>query len=88
MEVDVSSNEHGVLKISFDFIDDVFGGTPKEDGTCLGIMTSSQEGKVSGMLVRYVNAVASREGTHRQFSRCGKDRSLLLHRIHEYLLRD
>ena len=47
MEVNVSSNEHGILEISLDLIDDILGRTSEEDGTCFGIMAGSKEGKVS-----------------------------------------
>jgi hypothetical protein len=50
MEIDVSSDKHGILQVSFDFIDDVLGRPTKEDCTCLGIVTGRQKHKVPTQL--------------------------------------
>src|SRR5579862_1040277 len=49
MEINIPRNKHCILQISFNFVDDILGWSSKENGTCLGIMTSCQECEVSGL---------------------------------------
>ena len=46
VEHDVSGDGHGVLKVAFDFVEDVFGGPAQQDGACFWDFAVGDEGEV------------------------------------------
>lgn len=46
MEHDVAGDGHGVLQVSLDFVEDVFGGSAQEDGACFWGFAFGDEGEV------------------------------------------
>jgi len=46
VEHHVAGDGHGVLKISLDFVEDVFGGAAEEDRACFGYFALGEESKV------------------------------------------
>ena len=42
----VSGHGHCVLKVSFDFVKDIFGGAAEEDGACFGGFAFPEESEI------------------------------------------
>jgi hypothetical protein len=46
MEHDVPRDTHGIVQITLNLIEDIFGRATQKDGTCVRILALGEEGKV------------------------------------------
>lgn len=62
MEHDVSRDRHGVLEVSLDFIEDIFGGPAEDDGASFGDFAFADEGEV--FVADFLNLEEAALGSH------------------------